>query len=150
MTVLRPGEPADARELAAIQVAARAIAPMPPNIHPEHEIAAFLTARLAVDELWVAEVEGDVVGYARFTATWLDDLYVLPGWQATGLGGALLDLVKSLRPEGLGLYVFAVNEPARRFYERRGFAVVEGAGGTDNEEREPDLRMEWSGAEGLG
>ena len=78
MTVLRPAEPVDAPAMAAVQVAARAAGPMPANIHPEREIAGFLAQRLASDETWVAEVEGQVAAYARFTATWLDDLYVDP------------------------------------------------------------------------
>lgn len=150
MTVLRPAVAADAAEMAAIQVGARREAPMPVNIHPEADIAAFLSGRLGTDEAWVAEVNGDVVAYARFTSTWLDDLYVHPTWQGEGLGGMLLDLVKSLRPGGLGLYVFASNLPAQRFYARRGFVVTERYDGSANEEREPDLRMEWAGPDRRG
>ena len=131
--------------MAAIQVAARAVAPMPANIHPQDDVAAFLGGRLSADEMWVAEVEGEAVAYARFTPTWLDDLYVDPGHQGAGIGGALLDLVLSLRPDGLGLYVFETNVPARRFYEARGFVVTARSDGSENEERAPDLRMEWSG-----
>lgn len=142
MTLLRPAELDEAAQLAAIQVAARAAAPMPASVHPEPEIAAFLASRFTADELWVAESEGEVVGYARFTATWLDDLYVHPERQGRGLGAALLDLVLTLRPHGLGLYVFESNAPARRFYEARGFVVTERNDGSGNEERVPDLRME--------
>ena len=141
--VLRPAEPEDVEALAAIQVAARAAAPMPASIHPEGEIAAFLTGRLTEDELWVAETDGETLAYARFTRTWLDDLYVHPRVQGQGIGGALLDLVLSVRPQGLGLYVFESNEPARRFYRTRGFLVAERSDGFANEERQPDLRMEW-------
>ena len=84
------------------------------------------------------------MAYARFTPTWLDDLYVLPAHQGSGVGGALLDLVRSVRPDGLGLYVFESNTPARRFYEARGFVVTDRSDGSANEEREPDLRMEWT------
>ena len=144
--VLRPAEQADAVEMAAVQVAARAAGPMPANIHPEAEIADFLRARLAMDETWVAERAGEVAAYTRFTGTWLDDLYVHPAHQGRGLGGALLDLVMSQRPGGLGLYVFETNIPAQRFYAARGFVVTERSDGSANEERTPDLRMEWLGA----
>lgn len=50
----------------------------------------------------------------------------------------------ALRPDGLGLYVFASNTPAQTFYERRGFVVTARSDGAENEEREPDLRMEWA------
>lgn len=140
--IIRPAVAADVAEMAAVQVAARGAAPMPANVHPQGEIAAFLHARLSVDEAWVAELDGVVAAYARFTATWLDDLYVHPERQGQGLGAALLDLVLALRPHGLGLYVFESNVPARRFYEARGFVVTERGDGSGNEEREPDLRME--------
>ena len=142
-SVLRPAAAGEAASLAALQVAARAAAPMPAHVHPAAEISAFLASRLGQDEVWVAEVDGEAVAYARFTATWLDDLYVLPAHQGSGLGGALLDLVLSLRQDGVGLYVFETNVPARRFYEARGFVVTARSDGSENEERRPDLRMEW-------
>ena len=141
--VLRPAEPADVSEMAAVQMAARAAASMPVNIHPEAEIVAFLARRLGEDETWVAEVDREVAAYIRLTRTWLDDLYVHPRVQGQGIGGALLDLAMSLRPGGLGLYVFETNTPAQRFYAARGFVVTERSDGSANEERAPDLRMEW-------
>jgi len=143
--LLRPAELADVPDLVAVQVAARAAAPMPPGIHPPAEITAFLTGRLGREEMWVAESEGEVVGYARFTGTWLDDLYVHPARQGQGIGTALLGLVKALRPDGFGLWVFESNVPAQRFYAAHGFEVTERTDGAANEERAPDLRMEWPG-----
>ena len=52
-------------------------------------------------------------------------------------------LAKERSPGGLGLWTFQVNKPAHRFYERHGFAVVRYTDGSDNEEREPDVRYEW-------
>jgi ribosomal protein S18 acetylase RimI-like enzyme len=98
-----------------------------------------------VDEVWVAETDGEMVGYARFTETWLDDLYVSPEHARGGIGTALLDLVKSLRPQGFQLWVFETNEPARAFYAAHGLLERERTDGSDNEEREPDIRMEWPG-----
>jgi GNAT superfamily N-acetyltransferase len=88
---------------------------------------------------------GEVVGYARFTATWLDDLYVVPGHAGSGIGSALLDLVKSLRPGGFQLWVFEMNAPARAFYARHGLVERERTDGSGNEESAPDIRMEWPG-----
>jgi GNAT superfamily N-acetyltransferase len=141
--VLRPAEDADLDEIAAIHIAARAAAPMPVGVHADREVRGWLARRLAVDEVWVAELDGRVAAYARFTRTWLDDLYVAPGAQRDGLGGALLELVKSLRPQGFGLWVFESNLPARQFYARHGLVEVERTDGSANEEREPDIRMVW-------
>lgn len=141
--VLRPAEPEDVPDLVDVFLTARAAAPMPASVHTPREVAAFLAARLATDETWVGEVGETVVGYARFTETWLDDLYVAPGAQHVGVGTALLDLVKTLRPDGFGLWVFTSNTPARAFYAGHGFVEVEHTDGTDNEERAPDVRMVW-------
>lgn len=147
--VLRPAEEADAAPIAEVHLAARraavAAGSMPAAVHPDAEVRVWLASRLAVDEVWVAELSGRVTAYARFTPTWLDDLYVAPECQGAGLGGALLALVKSLRPAGLGLWVFETNRIARAFYAAHGFVEVERTDGSDNEERAPDLRMEWPG-----
>lgn len=146
-TVIRPAEPADADRVADVHLAARQDAvvrgAMPPGVHPDEEVRDWLASRLRVDETWVAEVDGEVAAYARFTSTWLDDLYVRPDAQGAGLGGALLDLVKSLRPDGFGLWVFETNAPARAFYAHHGLVEVERTDGSGNEERQPDIRMEW-------
>ncbi|MEZ0580966.1 N-acetyltransferase family protein [Nocardioides sp. MH1] len=143
--VLRPAAPDDALAVADVHLASRRAAAMPPGIHSDAEVRAWLARRMGEDDVWVAEVGGRVVGYARFTQTWLDDLYVLPDHAGAGVGGALLDLVKSLRPAGFGLWVFEMNLPARTFYARRGLVERERTDGSGNEERAPDVRMEWPG-----
>ncbi|TIC80989.1 GNAT family N-acetyltransferase [Nocardioides sp. GY 10127] len=142
---LRRGRTGDAAVLAAVHVAARRAAPMPDGVHPEHEVRAWLGGRLAQDEVWLAEEAGRTLGYARLTASWLDDLYVLPGAQGAGVGSALLARALARRPEGLCLWVFESNHPARAFYAARGFVELERTDGADNEEREPDVRMAWPG-----
>ena len=91
-----------------------------------------------------------MAAYARLTETWLDDLYVAPGHAGQGLGSALLDLVKARRPDGFCLWVFEMNAPARGFYARRGLVELERTDGSGNEERAPDLRLAWPGADPLG
>jgi chorismate mutase len=104
---------------------------------------------VAGEELWVAEAGSEraheVVGYCHVVGDWLDALYVAPGRTRQGIGTALLDLVKSLRPDGFALWVFVSNEPARRFYRRHGLVDLERTDGSGNEERSPDLRMAWPG-----
>lgn len=62
---------------------------------------------------------------------------------ACWLGDRFVALAKQRRPDGLQLWTFQVNGPARRFYERHGFAAVEETDGAGNEEREPDVRYVW-------
>src|SRR5689334_18543480 len=116
---------------------------MPPGIHTDEEVRAWLAGRLEEDEVWVAEIDGEAAGYARFTDSWLDDLYVVPTYAGQGLGAALLDVVKARLPDGFGLWVFEMNMPARAFYGRHGLVEVERTDGSENEEKSPDIRMEW-------
>lgn len=145
--LLRPGNVEDAAALARIHLAARSAAPMPASTHPPDDVRAWLAARLAsTDEVWVAEVDLEPVGYLRMTSTWLDDLYVAPAHAGQGIGSMLLDLAKSRRPDGFSLWVFETNHPARAFYRGRGLVEREHTDGGENEEGEPDLRMSWEPA----
>ena len=94
-------------------------------------------------ELWVVEEEKRIVGFAGLSGSELTHLYTDPSAQNRGVGTALLDHVKKLRPERLELWVFQQNEGARRFYERHGFALVRLTDGARNMEREPDALYEW-------
>ncbi len=101
------------------------------------------------DDVWLAEEDGRALGFLALrrsrTDGWetLEKLYVDPTDQGRGVGTALLDQAKALRPDGLHLWVFQKNEGARRFYEVRGFRAVEFTDGSGNMEREPDVRYEW-------
>jgi chorismate mutase len=123
---------------------------MPPAIHPPDEVRAWVgTWDLTSRDVWVAESAGVIVGFANLTPTWLDGLYVAPAAQRSGIGSTLVDLAKSVRPEGFGLWVFEVNEPARAFYRRHGFVELEHTEGVANEEKAPDIKMVWPGDDPL-
>jgi GNAT superfamily N-acetyltransferase len=101
------------------------------------------------DEIWLAEEEGRPLGFLAIRRSRRDDwevlerLYVEPEAQNRGVGSALLDQAKALRPDGLVLWVFQKNEGARRFYERHGFRLVRLTDGAENMEREPDALYQW-------
>ncbi|KAA1429467.1 GNAT family N-acetyltransferase [Nocardioides antri] len=126
---------------------------MPPSIHPPGEVHAFYGALDLVSgerETWVAEDARGIVAFVELKGDWLDDLYVLPEAQGEGIGSALLDLAKSLRPDGFSLWVFESNTPARAFYAAHGLVERELTDGSGNEEKAPDIRMEWPGRSGVG
>ena len=75
----------------------------------------------------------------------LEKLYVDPEAQNRGVGTALLDQAKALRPGGFVLWVFQKNTGAIRFYERHGFDLVKLTDGAENMEREPDALYRWNG-----
>jgi GNAT superfamily N-acetyltransferase len=147
--LLRPAVPEDAAEVAELHLAARlaAVPLMPPPVHGDEEVREWLRGRVTApaqgEETWVAEAEGRVVGYARVSRDWLDDLYVAPAWTRRGVGSALLQLVMALRPGGFSLWVFETNTPAQAFYAHHGLFPAERTDGRDNEEKAPDIRMVW-------
>ncbi len=145
--LLRPATPEDLASVVEVHLTSRkaAVPSMPPMVHPDDDATAYLRGRMADAETWVAEVDGRVVGYALVDGDWLDHLYVLPRRAGQGIGSALLDLVRSLRPHGFALWVFESNEPARAFYARHGLVELETTDGSGNDEGVPDVRMAWLG-----
>ena len=147
---LRPATTADLTAIAEVHLAARhgAGAAFPPSVHSDEEARAWVAGwDLSAYDVWVAADGDRVVGYARATPTWLDDLYVRPEHQGRGVGAALFDVVTSLRPSGFCLWVFESNTPARAFYRSRGCLELERTDGEGNEERAPDIRVAWPGSD---
>lgn len=83
-----------------------------------------------------------MTGIIVFRDGWIDQLYVLPGAQGCGTGSALLQIAQRAF-DRLQLWTFQRNVKARRFYEAKGFALVEETDGAGNEEKEPDARYLW-------
>lgn len=145
--LVRPATEDDLAELALLYVLARAAAvpQIPPSVHPPGEQRAWVLGwDLSTHEVWVAHRNDRLLGFARFTRTWLDDLYVDPRHRGEGVGSTLLATVQALRPDGFGLWVFVSNAPARRFYARHGLVEVRRTDGSENEERAPDIELAWS------
>jgi GNAT superfamily N-acetyltransferase len=132
----------DAPAISGLFVRARDEMTYLPRI-PEHDRPLLGGWFLARAELWVAEEEGRIVGFAGVSGAELTHLYTDPPAQNRGVGTALLDHMKSLRSERLELWVFQKNDGARRFYERHGFQLVRLTNGAENMEQEPDALYEW-------
>jgi len=104
----------------------------------------------------VAVVDGLVVGMLAISqgadCGWIDQLYLLPEWVGRGIGTRLLEIARGTLTAPIRLYTFQCNQPARAFYERRGFEPIAFGDGSGNEERCPDVLYEWrparSAAEG--
>lgn len=151
--VLRAATEEDLASIAELYLATRAAAvpDMPPIARTPEEVRHFVAHWDLGDprarEVWLAEDDLGLAGFAVLKADWLDSLYVGPDRQGSGVGSALLDLVKGLRPSGFGLWVFASNAGARGFYHRHGLVELEVTDGSANEERSPDVHMVWPGAD---
>ncbi|MCW2737453.1 GNAT family N-acetyltransferase [Nocardioides sp.] len=149
---LRPATAADLPAIAEIHLAARRSAgdAFPPGVHGDDDVRAWVSSwDLTSYDVWVAALGGEVAGYARWTPTWLDDLYVHPDHQGHGVGTALFETVSAHRPEGFCLWVFESNAPARAFYRRHGCLELERTDGSGNEEHAPDIRVAWPGPDPL-
>jgi GNAT superfamily N-acetyltransferase len=89
-----------------------------------------------------AETAQGLVGVIAYRDEWIEQLHVLPEAQGQGIGSALLEIAKTASPR-LNLWTFQRNTAARRFYERRGFSIVEETDGAGNQEQEPDVLYNW-------
>ncbi len=144
MRRIRPVEPGDTDAVADAFIGGIAGMTYIPVLHTEEDNREFIRdVMLPNNEVWVAEEDGRVVGFAGLGDDLLRHLWVHPDAQNRGAGAALLDKAKERRPGGFRLWVFQKNTGARRFYERHGFTLVELTDGQRNEEKEPDALYEW-------
>ena len=142
--ILRRAEAADAQAIAVVhRTAMRVSLSFLPELHTADEDLRFFAERfLPANEVWVADDKGRVVGYVGFDSEWVNHLYVLPDHQGRGLGPQLLALALA-DGRSRRLWTFQQNTRARRFYEARGFVLLELADGSGNEEKTPDALYEW-------
>lgn len=145
--IVRRAHMSDAPAIAEVYIASRrGAAAYMPTVHTDDEIRAWVSDYLVPRlEVWVAESGGRIVGFLGLEGEdMLDQLFIAPATQRSGVGDRLLALAKELRPAGLRLYAFQRNTPARRFYEARGFVAVDFNDGSRNEEKEPDVLYQWT------
>lgn len=143
---LRRAEAADAATVGDLWLATfRATYAFPPA-HPDDAVRSWLAAEIEAPtrETWLATgPDGTVVGLMILGPATLEQLYVHPDQQGRGFGSRLTSLARDRRPDGLDLYTFQGNERARAFYRSRGFVEIAFGDGSQNEERQPDVRMAW-------
>lgn len=144
--MLRRAAPVDAAQVARLQRhVVRVSLPYLPELHTPEEDLWFFSERLFPEnEIWIAEVDDQIVGYVAFKPGWVSHLYIHPDHQGQGIGPQLL--AKALEDGApRELWTFQQNARARRFYEARGFELVRLTDGADNEEKTPDALYRWAG-----
>lgn len=142
---LRPGFRDDLHLLPVVFLAATAGPGHPTENRTPAEVRGWCLTLLDPPgrELWVA-VRGDLLlGFVLLDGEWVNLLFVHPDRPARGVGAALMDLVKGLRPEGFGLRVYQENEQARAFYRKHGLVELERTDGSSYRDAQPDLQMAW-------
>lgn len=112
--------------------------------HTPEEDRAFFRAAIAKGPVWVAVDGGEVVGFCAARRGWIDHLFVLHARHGEGIGRALL--ARTLRGRThVRLWTFQRNARSRAFYRLQGFVETVFTDGAANEEREPDVMLEWRG-----
>ena len=114
-----------------------------PRLHTAEEDLAYVGGLFGDHEVWIAENDVGVLGFAVLSSDQLLQIHVEPAQQGRGIGTRLLDQAKERRPAGFTLWTFQKNVGARRFYERHGLELVRLTDGEGNEEREPDVQYAW-------
>lgn len=110
-----------------------------PKQHTPAQDLWFAGSLMKTHVLRVGFAEG--LGFLARMGPRIDALYLAPEARGRGLGRALLDEAKTAGH--LGLYTFQANLDARRFYAREGFHEVRFTNGAENDEKLPDVWMEW-------
>jgi GNAT superfamily N-acetyltransferase len=119
-----------------------------PLVHSDEAVRDWIRQHLIpAGHTTVAVVHHLVVGLLAVSkgtdCSWIDQLYLLPGWAGCGIGTRLLELARSELLPPIRLYTFQCNQPARYFYEHRGFKAIAFGDGSGNEEKCPDILYEW-------
>lgn len=116
--------------------------------HPlEEQQQYFLREVLPRNDVRLAFLDAQLVGFVAASSDSIAQLYVRIGFQRQGIGSMLLAWAKSRSSGSLSLYTFAQNRGARAFYERSGFVAVEY--GFEPVWQLEDIKYQWR-AEGIG
>ena len=94
-------------------------------------------------ELYVHENEAtrQIDGFIGLTENHIEGIFVAKAARSKGIGKALLDHVKPLKPR-LDLSVYQKNERALAFYRREQFVVQ--SEGIDGDTNEAEIQMLWT------
>jgi GNAT superfamily N-acetyltransferase len=101
----------------------------------------FLNKVLPTNDVRVALLANELVGFIAASAESVAQLYVRVGFQRRGIGAQLLAWAKDHSSGSLWLYTFARNLAARAFYERHGFVAI--AHGFEPMWQLEDIKYQW-------
>lgn len=146
---LRDADTHDAHRIAEIYLSGRKkFLSYAPLAHSDVEIRHWIKGVLIPSNgVSVALVESEIIGFSATSKNgdcgWIDQLYIDPSIIGGGIGSLFVERIKETLGPPIRLYTFQQNEGARRFYLRHQFRELELTDGSGNEEKTPDVLMEW-------
>lgn len=147
---LRQAAAVDEHRVAEIYLASRKrYLSYAPLAHTDEAVRAWISTQLIPSGGVTVAVSKDIVlGFLAFSKDdrygWVDHLYLDPSAVGMGVGTILLEQAKLTLGAPIRLYTFQQNVDARRFYTRHGFREIELTDGALNEEKVPDVLLEWT------
>lgn len=139
---LRAARPLDAGALGAIMGEANARLGFLPQLYSGAQEIGFVGD--LIDAGWVrVAVSGDqTAGFVARRGGEIHALYLRPHLQGRGVARALIQEAQR-EVDMLGLWSYAQNARAARFYRKAGFVEVARSDGAGNDAHLPDIRFEW-------
>ncbi len=80
--------------------------------------------RMPSGTTWIAEIDGEPVGFVNYRAPDLRFIYVHPDFHRQGIGKLLMTKAMDELGEEARLMVYTYNEKAKKLYESYGFQAV--------------------------
>lgn len=126
---MRPASASDVEPVAELRAVALRADLERLGRYDEHRVRQRLRDRFAPAHTWVIEVGGAFAGCVSLRpavdAHWLENFYLAPHVQGGGIGAAVLrGLLARCDRDGIPVRLQVLQgSPARRLYERHGFAV---------------------------
>jgi ribosomal protein S18 acetylase RimI-like enzyme len=148
--MLRAAIPEDSNAVATVLMRSRqTFLPYAPSPHSPQDVLAWVTQQLIPSGgVTVALDDGEVVGVFAVSedhqTAWVDQLYILPGFESKGFGSRLLAVAHESLKRPIRLFTYQQNSGALRFYARHGYTVVALSDGQNNEEKCPDALLEFN------
>jgi len=124
---IRPYKKSDWKRLCEIHDAARM-----DELRGSVNLAAFKSLEnsaeedgLFNDELWIGEINNQIVGFIAFSKEEITWLYIAPKEYRKGYGSQLLDFVLDTVEESIQTDVLSGNKSALALYLKKGFKILE-------------------------
>lgn len=140
--MLRPAKPMDAGPIGAILSEFVDTTDWMPRVHTRAQDVAHADQMIAKGWVMVAERDAQVAGFSACNGGDLNALYVARDWRGHGVGSSLLQQLQR-QNTAMRLWTFQANARAQAFYQHHGFVEVTRTAGHSNDEKLPDVRLEW-------